>query len=144
MMSAILSPVILMLEPDPDDRYITVSVFEEHNYQAHLEFVSNGEGLFAYLDHCRQSGLSYPALVLMNLHTTPQDGREVLKQLKASPDYKHIPVVVLSGSADGRIARECYALGASSFIQKPAPLREIHEKIASFFRYWFETVVLAS
>lgn len=143
MTSAILSPVILMLEYDLDDRFITSTIFEEHQYQAHLEFVNNSKGLFGFLDQCRQSDLPYPALILMNLHTTPQDGREILKQLKASADYCHIPVVILSGSGNVKIARECYALGASSFIQKPAQLSETNEKIGNFFRYWFETVVLS-
>lgn len=132
-----------MLEYDPDDRFIVSKVFEEHRYQARLEFVSNGEGLFACLDHCRQSKLPYPALILINLYATPQDGREILRQLKVNLDYRHIPVVILSGAKDPKIARECYSLGASSFIQKPGPLSEINEKIGNFFRYWFETVVLS-
>jgi CheY-like chemotaxis protein len=143
MTSAALSPVILMLEQDPDDRFITHAVFEEHQYQAHLEFVNNSAGLFGYMAQCRQFKLPYPALILLNLHTTPRDGREILKQLKASPDYQHVPVVILSESREEKIARECYALGASSFIQKPAQLSETNKKIGNFFRYWFETVVLS-
>ena len=131
-----------MLEHDPDDRFITSSVFEEHRYLAQLEFVQDSKELFAHLDACRQSNRPYPALILVNLYARPQDGREILKQLKAGSGYNHIPVVILSGSKDGTIARECYALGASSFIQKPAQLAEVHEKITNFFRYWFETVVL--
>lgn len=142
MRMATLSPVILMLEQDPDDRFITSSVFEEHQYQAQLEFVSNGEALFAFLDQCRQTRSPYPAMILINLHTTPRDGREILKQLKENDLYKHIPVVILSGSKDPAMAKECYVLGASSFIQKPALLSETNEKIASFFRYWFKTVEL--
>jgi CheY-like chemotaxis protein len=137
------SPVILMLEQDPDDRFITNSVFEENQYKAHLEFVNSGEAVFAYLDQCRESRSPYPAMILINLHTTPQDGREILKQLKENILYKHIPVVILSGSNNPAMARECYILGASSFIQKPSLLSETNEKIASFFRYWFRTVELA-
>jgi len=136
------SPVILMLEQDPDDRFITSSVFEENQYKAHLEFVNSGEAVFAYLDHCRESRLPYPAMILINLYSTPQDGRDILKRLKESTPYKHIPVVILSGSNNPAMARECYVLGASSFIQKPALLSETNEKIASFFRYWFKTVEL--
>lgn len=142
MKVATFSPVILMLEQDPDDRFITSSVFEENRYTAHIEFVNSAEGLFAYMDHCRQNRLPYPAMILVNLHTTPRDGREILKQLKENDNYKHIPVVILSGSKDPAITRECYGLGASSFIQKPVLLNETNEKIASFFRYWFKTVEL--
>jgi len=142
-MSDIFLPVILMLEHDPDDRFITSAVFEEQQYQVHLEFVNNSKGLFGYLDQCRRSNLPYPAVILINLNIPPQDGREVLKQLKANADYQHLPVVMLSESKDRTLARECYALGASSFIQKPDALSGTSEKIRNFFKYWFETVVLA-
>ncbi|MCF6407245.1 response regulator [Chitinophaga filiformis] len=142
-MSDIRLPVILMLEYDPDDRFITSTVFEEQQYQVHLEFVNNSKGLFGYLDQCRLSNLPYPAVIVINLNITPVDGREVLKQLKANADYLHLPVVILSDAKDPKLARECYALGASSFIQKPDALTGTNEKIRNFFRYWFETVVLS-
>jgi len=140
-MSDIFLPVILMLENDPDDRFITSTVFEEQQYQAHIEFVNNSKGLFGYLDQCRLSNQPYPAVILINLNVVPLDGREVLKQLKANMDYRHLPVVIISDSNDPRIARECYALGASSFIQKPDALSGTNEKIRNFFKYWVETVV---
>jgi CheY-like chemotaxis protein len=143
MTAAIFSPVILMLEQDDDDRFITSSVFEENQYKAHLEFVNNSDMVFEYLDACRQNRRSYPSLILINLYATPKDGRTVLKQLKEDPHYKHIPVVILSGSNDPVMARECYMLGASSFIQKPSLLSETNEKINSFFKYWFKTVELS-
>jgi CheY-like chemotaxis protein len=135
-------PVILMLEHDDDDRFITNHVFEENKYNARLEFVNNGQAIFSYLNHSSEHHLPLPALILINLHTTPEDGREVLKQLKSDARYKHIPVVMLSGSKNPSVARECYALGASSFIQKPSLLSEAHDKITIFFRYWFNTVEL--
>lgn len=142
-MSANPLPVILMLEYDLDDRLLVSTVFEEQQFQAHLEFVNKGTELFSYLDRRRVSGLSYPSVVMLNLHATPQNGLEVLKQLKASSDYRHVPVVILSELKDAKIARECYAMGASSFIQKPDALSETNIKIGNFFRYWFETVVLS-
>lgn len=136
-------PVILMLEHDPDDRFLTSTVFEEQQYQVQLEFVNNIKGLFAYLEQCRLSNRPYPAVILINLNITPKDGKEVLKQLKADMEYRHVPVVILSESNDPKIAKECYALGASSFIQKPDALDKTSEKIRNFFKYWFETVVLS-
>jgi CheY-like chemotaxis protein len=141
--STTAEPVILMLEHDPDDQSITSKVFEERQYKARLEFVADSKAMFAYLARCRQTGSDYPALLLINLYATPQDVREILKQLKTDPGYTHIPVVILSETENTKIARECYALGASSVIQKPGPLKEITQKIDRFFRYWFETVVLS-
>jgi CheY-like chemotaxis protein len=142
-MSDIFLPVILMLEHDLDDRFIASTVFEEQQFQVHLEFVNNSKGLFGYLDQCRLSSQPYPAVILINLNIAPLDGRGVLKQLKANENYRHLPVVMLSDSKDPKIARECYELGANSFIQKPDALSATNEKICNFFKYWFETVVLS-
>lgn len=135
-------PVTLMLEHDDDDRFITSHLFEENKYKTHLEFVNDSNGIFSYLNDCIAHQLPLPALILINLRTAPLDGRDILKQLKQDGRYKHIPVVILSGSKDAAIARECYALGASSFIQKPSLLSETSDKITTFFRYWFNTVEL--
>lgn len=138
-----VSPVILMLEHDADDRFITSQVFEENQYKAQLEFVHNREGVFEYLTHCLKERLPLPAMIIINLHTTPLDGREILKQIKTVPEYRHIPVVILSEIKDIAVARECYALGASSFIQKPSMMSETNAKVTSFFKYWFQTVELS-
>lgn len=135
-------PVILMLEHDDDDRFLTSHVFEEQQLNIRLEFVPNREEVFNYLQRCTDQNRPLPALILINLHMSPVDGREVLKQLKTDDRYRHIPVVMLSGGKEAAMVRECYALGASSFIQKPAHLHETNEKIASFFKYWFTTVEL--
>jgi CheY-like chemotaxis protein len=142
MIATTTLPVILMLEHDDDDRFITSLVFEENRYGAHLEFVNNGQAVFSWLDQRSEKYLPLPALILISLYTTPEDGMEILKQLKSDERYKHIPVVMLSGSKNSSLARECYTLGASSFIQKPSLLSETHDKITNFFRYWFNTVEL--
>ena len=132
-------PVILMLEHDQDDRFLSESFLGQFPVQ--LEFVNYSYELFNYLDKASRDS-SLPALILINLHATPQDGKEILKQLKTHPIYKSIPVIILSGISTATIVKECYALGANSFIQKPVLIDDTNGKIGTFFRYWFETVEL--
>lgn len=132
---------ILMLETDPDDRFITSTVFGEQQYPVDLVFAEDKAEVFAHLDHCRQHQLPYPSLILVTLTTSPT-GRETLQQLKSHAAYKHIPVVILTGNSHETIARECYALGATSVIEKPSGTKETYDKISNFFRYWFGTVEL--
>jgi len=138
------STTLLMLETDADDRFITSSIISEFPYQLNLAFVNYGEEMFKYLEHCRQTGNALPSLILLSLSVNPRDGIEVLKQLKSNPLYNHIPVVVLTGVKQSGIVKECYALGASSFIEKPISARDTNAKIANFLRYWLETVELVS
>lgn len=133
---------ILMLESDTDDRFITSSVISEFPYQLKLEFVNYGQEIFNYLGHCQQNGDALPSLILLSLTARLQEGMDVLKQLKADPLYNHIPLIVLTGVKQDAVVKECYALGASSFIEKPISAQDTNAKIASFLKYWLETVEL--
>lgn len=139
-MSKDAMPIILMLEHDQDDRFLSQSFLGQ--YPVQLEFVNYSDELFAYLDGTQRNEAPLPVLILINLHATPQDGREILQELKAHPLYKSIPVIILSGISSETIVKECYALGASSFIRKPILIDDTDGKISTFFRYWFETVEL--
>jgi response regulator RpfG family c-di-GMP phosphodiesterase len=134
------SITILMLESDADDRFITTSMISEFPYQLNLAFVNFGEELFKYLGHCREIGDALPSVILLSLTANLREGMDVLKKLKADPLYNHIPVIVLTGVKQTAVVKECYALGASSFIEKPISARDTNTKIANFLKYWLETV----
>ena len=138
-----MNPSILMLEHDEDDRYITQSYFDEHNFKVSLTFVANSGELKNYLSGAKNGKVEMPSLILLNYHASPHNAVAVLKDLKADISYRHIPVVVLSGSVHKDIIRQCYDEGASSFIQKPSLNNETDRKITNFFKYWFQTVELA-
>jgi CheY-like chemotaxis protein len=133
-------PTILMLEPDDADRFITKIFFEEHQFDADLQFTSVSSEFFSFLESCKSG--EYPAMIILNMHSVPQNAVDILKKIKSRPEYCHIPVVVLSGSKDEKMIRECYMAGASSFIQKPDTESETNHKILSFINYWFNTVEL--
>ena len=142
MSDAAFQPTVLMLEHDEDDRFITSSIVDDLHYNVHVEYITYSNELFSYLDNCRDNNLPYPSLILITLKSTPLDGKKILSELKSNEHYKHIPVVLLTELKDKPVIKECYALGASSFIQKPSSNKGNQEKIATFFKYWFETAEL--
>src|SRR5215204_4750986 len=68
--------------------------------------------LIAYLSRSEE-----PSLILLDYN--PVSGTDTLRHLKSHPDFNHIPVVVLSEVASPNHIRQCYQLGANSFIKKP-------------------------
>jgi CheY-like chemotaxis protein len=83
-----------------------------------------------------------PGLIILDLNMPRMDGREALKELKAKPEWKKIPVVVFTTStAEPDIAR-VYELGANSFISKPASFDSLVGLMKSVADYWFKAVVL--
>lgn len=135
-----MNRTIIMLEDDEDDRYISQAVFGENHADVTLKFVSTSHELMSLLQTYVISKSLLPAMILLDYHASPLNAVEILKELKSEPAYKHIPIVVLSGSVHPDIIRDCYAHGASSFIQKPSA--NVENKISAFIRYWFGVVEL--
>jgi CheY-like chemotaxis protein len=133
---------ILMLEYDEDDRYITHQYFQKINAPVTLQIVNSSEEILGYLKECKLKKKELPSLLLLNYNSTPLNAPELLRELKNDKEWQHIPVVVLSGILTPSIVKDCYSMGASSFIQKPTLMEETNKKIGSFIDYWFRTVEL--
>jgi PAS domain S-box-containing protein len=75
--------------------------------------------------------LHRPDLVLLDLHLPDIPGEEVLRQLRASPDCRAIPVVVLSADATPGQIERLLAVGAHSYVTKPLDVRPFIEILDS-------------
>jgi CheY-like chemotaxis protein len=135
-------PLILMLEYDEDDQYITWQHFEKYEIEVELVIVNSSDEVVSYLEESRMGKRKMPSLLLLNYNSTPLNAAELVGQIKRDRSTRHIPAVVLSGTLIPGIVKECYANGASSFIQKPTMMDETDQKIASFIDYWIQTVEL--
>ena len=135
------NPYILMVEYDKDDQYITLEYF--NNAGIPVKILEESDELFHELSRCTESNRTLPALILVSFYTGPIGTRDTLLKLKQHPVYNHIPVVVLSETADEARIKDAYSCGALSFIRKPALVEETNKKIHNFLAYWFNTVELA-
>jgi CheY-like chemotaxis protein len=138
------SLVILMADDDADDRLLAKDAVAEARVNGELRFVENGEELMDYLYRRGSFGAdaTRPALILLDLNMPKKDGREALREIKADPELRRIPVVVLTTSkADVDISR-IYDLGANSFISKPVSFDALVKVMKALDLYWLETVEL--
>ena len=70
-----------------------------------------------------------PALVLLDLHLTDMDGRDVLRLLRAEPVTADLPVIVLSADATERQIERLLAEGATAYVTKPIDLGEFLSRV---------------
>lgn len=137
---------ILVADDDPDDRMFMREALEESRLANDLHFVEDGEELMDYL--CKRGRFAYPAsapkpgLILLDLNMPKKDGREALKEIKANPDLRYIPIIVLTTSKAEEDIYRSYDLGCNSFITKPVTFAGLVELIKSLGQYWFEIVEL--
>ena len=146
-MSSLLKPVvILMADDDADDRLLAKDALAECRIPGELQFVENGEELLDYLlrrgSYAQQPGLPRPGLILLDLNMPKKDGREALREIKAHPDLRKIPVVVLTTSKADTDISEIYDLGANSFISKPVTFDALVNVMKVLGNYWCEVVEL--
>jgi CheY-like chemotaxis protein len=137
---------ILMADDDADDRRLTRDALEESRLANDLRFVENGEELLDYLRHkgkfANAESAPRPGLILLDLNMPRMDGRTALKEMKADPDLRQIPVTVLTTSkADEDIFRS-YDLGVNSYIVKPVTFEALVDILQTLDKYWFEIVEL--
>ena len=145
-MSARKSVTILLAEDDPDDRMLVQDAVAEGRLVNDFRYVEDGEELMDYLHHrgkyAGEGAAPRPGLILLDLNMPRKDGREALREIKADPSIRQIPVVVLTTSkADEDIFRS-YDLGANSFVTKPVTFKSLVSLMAGLGRYWLEIVEL--
>jgi CheY-like chemotaxis protein len=137
---------ILMADDDPEDRMLVLDAWEESRVANSLSFVEDGEELMDYLNHRGNyeslKGNSLPDLILLDLNMPKKDGREALKEIKADPNLRRIPVIILTTSKEEADILKTYDLGANSFIKKPVTFESLVEVVRTLAKYWFQIVEL--
>jgi CheY-like chemotaxis protein len=138
---------VLLAEDDPDDRYLISEALDESRLNIHLYIVEDGDELLDYLyrrdKYADESQWPTPGLILLDLNMPRKDGREALREIKSDPDFRRIPVVVLTTSVSEEDITRTYDLGVNSFIVKPSAFEKIVLLVRELNTYWFETVELA-
>jgi CheY-like chemotaxis protein len=83
-----------------------------------------------------------PGLILLDLNMPRKDGREALREIKADPELREIPVVVLTTSKAEEDVANSYSDGANSFITKPVSFAALIEVVQTLGKYWLQIVDL--
>lgn len=135
-----------MADDDADDRMLTKEALEESRVLNDLRFVEDGEELLDYLLHrgkfAADGSSPKPGLILLDLNMPKKDGREALKEIKAQPELRRIPIVVMTTSKAEEDIYRSYDLGASSFITKPVTFDRLVDLMKTMGDYWVEFVEL--
>ncbi len=140
------SITILIADDDEDDRLMTKEALEESRLCNDVHFVEDGEELMDYLyrrgPYAEAGSAPPPGLILLDLNMPKKDGREALREIKADPHLKQIPIVVLTTSKAEEDIVRTYDLGVNSFITKPISFTALVETMKILSKYWLEIVKL--
>lgn len=134
---------ILLVEDNAADIRLTQEVLAESKVHNRLIIANDGEEALACL---RRQGkfkaMARPDLVLLDLNLPIKDGREVLAEIKADPNLKRIPVVILTTSKAEEDILKSYNLHANCYITKPVDLEQFVTVVRYIEDFWLAIVKL--
>ena len=134
---------ILLVEDNPGDVLLTREALRDGKIQNNLQVVADGEEALAYLRRKVANGQApRPDLILLDLNLPRKDGREVLADIKADPDLRTIPVVVLTSSKAEEDVLRSYHLHANCYITKPVDLPQFINVVRAVEEFWLSIVKL--
>jgi CheY-like chemotaxis protein len=141
-----LNTTLLLADDDPDDRLLVKEALEESHLVADLRSVEDGEELMNYLHrrgrYTEPDTSPHPDLILLDLKMPRKSGHQALEEIKATPELRCIPIVVLTTSKAEEDVARAYASGANSFMVKPTSFGALIEAMKTLRGYWFELITL--
>jgi CheY-like chemotaxis protein len=136
--------VILLVEDDRGDQLLTQEALGESAKARKVLVVSDGAEALKYLHRTGEYGdparAPRPDLILLDLNMPRVNGRQVAEQIKADPELKLIPVVVLSTSNHPDDVRYCYRAGVNAYVHKPTNFGDFVETVQAIEQHWLRIV----
>lgn len=115
---------VAMVDDDLEDMFATRKGLEQGTLDFDFTELSSADSLFA---HLRQSPLTLPHLILLDVNMPRMNGFEVLARLKKTPEWSKIPTIVLTNSGHEADRTKCMNLGAAGFVTKFASMDALAE-----------------
>jgi CheY-like chemotaxis protein len=131
---------ILFAEDSIDDAALTLRALKKSGLTNPIYHVKDGAEALDFMycrgEYAHRNSNSHLKLILLDLKMPKVSGSEVLEKLKADPQFKNIPVVILTSSKEDPDIKRCYGLGANSYIVKPVECDNFFNTIKELSFYW--------
>ncbi len=118
---------VMVIDDDPMVRMLMVEALHEANFNV-IEASDGHAGLAMFVEH-------KPALILADLQMPGMDGYSFCKSLRAFPDGKDVPIVVVTGVDDVESIERAYDCGATDFIIKPIKWAIFRHRVQYILRF---------
>lgn len=130
---------ILLVEDNINDIELTLLALKSCNLANEVVVIRDGADAVDYLYRrgafaTREEG--NPAVVLLDLKMPRMDGKELLRIVKADPELKKIPIVMLTSSREDRDLIDTYNLGVNAYVVKPVDFQQFTAAVKEVGMFW--------
>ncbi len=134
---------LLLVEDNPGDIRLTEEALKDGPVRVRLSVAKDGVEAVEFLNRQgRFKNAPRPDLILLDLNLPRKNGREVLAEIKADPDLRQIPVVVMTTSKSEQDIERAYDLNANCYITKPIELDDFLGVVHSIEDFWLTKAML--
>ncbi len=123
----VITKRIWVVEDQPYNQELIIEVLELEGYV--VELIPDGGVMMAAMESTPTAPHSMPDLILLDIQLPKVDGFEIVRQLKASPDWQQIPVIAVTAMAMKGDRDRCLTAGANAYMSKPLDLNVLKETI---------------
>ncbi len=131
---------ILLVEDNPDHAELTIKALKQNNVLNEVYVATDGREALDFMYHrgkyADEKRFPRPGLILLDIKLPKVDGLEVLKRLKDDPQFKSIPIIMLTTSDRDEEIAESYGTGANSYVVKPMDFADFMKKVRELKLYW--------
>lgn len=133
---------VLLVEDNPDDQALILRSLKKNNISNKIIVMNDGVEALEYLFSTgpfEGQKRPSPVVILLDISMPRLNGLQVLERVRADPDTKHIPVVILTSSTEEQDIATSYDLGVNSYVPKPVDFEEFTAAVARVGLYWMLT-----
>lgn len=130
---------ILLVEDDPNDVELTRTALAGHNLDSEIRDLRDGAQALDYLyrrgDYASEP-TGHPAVILLDIKMPKVDGLTVLRQVRADPHLRMIPIVMFTSSRQEQDLIASYQLGVNAYVVKPLEFQAFMEALREIGLFW--------
>ncbi|OLF11331.1 response regulator [Actinophytocola xanthii] len=134
------APTVLLVEDNPNDMELALLALRDGGGVSHVDVVRDGVEALDYLfrqgTYADRPAGHEPRAVLLDIKLPLLNGIDVLQRLKTDDRTRHLPVIMLTSSAQRSDLARCYRLGVNSYIVKPVDMDTFFDTMRHIGHYW--------
>jgi len=131
---------ILLVEDNRMDAELTLDAFREVRLGNTVHVAPNGQAALDYLfgrgEYADRQKYPLPDIILLDLKLPGIDGHEMLRQIRATPGLKRLPVIILTSSREEGDRALAYDTGVNSYLVKPVSFEGFLDVVRRIGEYW--------
>ena len=133
---------ILLVEDNEQDALLTLRALRHNNVPNEVQIARDGDEALRLLGLKFGGGdlghlpVALPQVILLDLKLPKIDGLDVLREIRANPRTRLLPVVILTTSIEDSDLQRGYSLGANSYVRKPVDFDHFIEAVRQLGQYW--------